>query len=418
MRADRFGAPLRVLFLNDVSRNGGPGRTLYSLLKFMNPAKLHRLVIVPREGLVAQILREPGVAEEVRLEPGLIENLIEPWSRAIERGDFDAPLPVRALRALGNTGRVAVGMTRLARLVRRERVQAIFCNGTTANFAGAVLANLTGMPAIWHAFYTHLAPALRGLHRWLSASKDVRAILCVSQAVARLFDHCSEKVQIVYDSVDLAEFAPWNIHPVLRTELGWSGSDVVFGSQGRILPRKGYLEMVRAARMALDALATDEQARCRFAVLGDTPQDFARDHLVECRALVESLRLGRHFAFLGYRADVKPYAADFDVAVVPSVYQDPLPRAVLENMALCKPIIAFAVGGIAEAVEDGASGTLVPASDVDALARAFVRYFRHPELRRQHGERARCRSELLFGARAHSLSIQQRILHATGAADS
>ena len=77
MRAGSLAARPRILFLNDVSRNGGPGRTLYFLLKFMDPAKLHRLVVVPREGLVAQILREPGVAEEVRLEPGLIENPIE-----------------------------------------------------------------------------------------------------------------------------------------------------------------------------------------------------------------------------------------------------------------------------------------------------------------------------------------------------
>ncbi len=414
MRAEPAAVPLRVLFLNDTSRNGGPGRTLYFLLKFMEPAKLHRLVVVPREGLVAQLLREPGVAEEVRLEPGLIENPFEPWSRAIERGDFDASLPLRALRAAGNTARAAAGMARLATLVRRERVQAVFCNGTTANFAGAALAALTGVPAVWHAFYTHLAPALVGLHRQLSASRGVRAILCVSRAVAKLFDHCPEKVQVVHDSVDVAEFAPGSVRPVLRAELGWSGSDVVFGSQGRILPRKGYREMVQAARLALDSLGSRARGRCRFAVLGDTPQDTPQDHLAECRALVESSGLGGQFAFLGHRPDVRPYAADFDVAVVPSVYQDPLPRAVLENMALGKPIVAFAVGGIAEAVEDGASGVLVPAPDVDALAGAFVRYFRDPELRRRHGETARHRAEQSFGAHAHALSIQRRILQAAG----
>ncbi len=112
MRAAAAAAPLRVLFLNDTSRNGGPGRTLYFLLKFMDPANLHRLVVVPRDGFVAQMLREPGVAEDVRLEPGLIENPVEPWSRAIERGDFEAPLPLRALRAVVNAGRAAAGMAR------------------------------------------------------------------------------------------------------------------------------------------------------------------------------------------------------------------------------------------------------------------------------------------------------------------
>src|SRR5579859_8041103 len=176
---------LRVAFINDTSRNGGPGSTLQFILKFMDPSAVHRVVIVPREGPVAARLR--GVCEELRLEPDLIENLFEPWGRPMERSDFGAPRPLRALRAVGNVGRATAGMLRLASYLRREQFDAIFCNGTTANFAGATLGTMVGLPVVWHAFYTHLAPPLVPLHARLAASRAVRSILCVSGAAAKLF---------------------------------------------------------------------------------------------------------------------------------------------------------------------------------------------------------------------------------------
>ncbi len=351
----RAARPLRVLFINDTSRNGGPGSTLFFILKFMDPAAIHRSVVVPRDGIVAERFRTPGVCEELWLEPNLIENIVEPWGRAIERDDFDAPALTKTVRAIGNVGRATAGMLRLAARVRRGRYDAIFCNGTTANFAGAALGRMVGIPVVWHVFYTELASALVPLHARLAASDAVKAMLCVSQPTARLFDDCApEKVRIVHDSIDTTEFTDGP--RVLRTELGIPADTVVFGSQGRILPRKGYIEMIRAARIALDRLSTEERARCRFVVLGDTPQDTKVDHLAECRALVRELRIESEFSLLGFRPDVKPYARDFDVVVVPSVYEDPLPRSLFEAMALEKPLAAFSIGGIPEAVEDGVNG--------------------------------------------------------------
>src|SRR4029077_14301926 len=104
-----------------------------------------------------------------------------------------------------------------------------------------------------------------------------------------------------------------------------------FGSQGRILPRKGYAEMVQAARRALDRMTAEERTRVHFAVLGDTPEDIRPDHVAECRALVKVLGIEDRFTFLGFKTDVKPYVADFDVAVLASVYADQLPRAVIAS---------------------------------------------------------------------------------------
>ena len=405
-------APVRALFLNDTSRNGGPGRTLFYILKFVDPGLIHRTVVLPRAGVVSELLLEGEVVDTLHFVPNLIENVIEPWNRAMDREDFDASLPLRAARATGNVARGTAAFFELAQLVKRERVQVIFCNGTTANFAGGGLAALTGIPVIWHVFYSSVARPIAALHARLAAGKNVRAILCVSSATAKLFDHCADKVRITHDAIDTTEFAPEAVGRVLRAELGFGPEHVVFGSQGRILPRKGYLEMVRAARLALDRMPEKEARLCRFVVLGDTPADMQPNHLDACRAEVKKLDLEGVFTFTGYRPDVRPYVNDFSVAVVPSIYEDPLPRAVIEAMALAKPVIAFDVGGIPEMIEDGVTGTLVRGSppDVDGLAAAFCRYASDAGLRQRHGDASRVRAQSAFDSRSHGLLVQQEIL--------
>jgi glycosyltransferase involved in cell wall biosynthesis len=417
--------PVRVLFINDTARNGGPGRSLHSILRFLDPAVVHRAVVLPRHGAIAELLERDGAADELILEPDLVENPIEPWDRPMERRDFDASGALKAARFAGNVVKSTRGMARLASRVRRGGYQLVYCNGTNADFAGGALARLTGVPALWHVRYTSLPRAVAGVHRRLSASRGVRRIVCVSQAAAALFPHCADKVRVIHNALDLGDFDPEHVRPSLRTELRLAPDVVVLGSHGRVLRRKGYVEMVRAARIALDAMTPTERGRVAFVVVGDTPEDFRSDHVAECTALAAELGMARVFHMLGFRADVRPLVADFDVAVVPSVYADPLPRSVIESMALAKPVVAFDVGGVGEML-DSETGELVrfeaamstgegndeAASEaaVHRLGEVMLRYVRDPALRARQGRAARARVVRDFDARAHARRIQDEIL--------
>ena len=424
-RDDRGDAPLvprrkvRVLFINDTARNGGPGRSLFYILRFLDPKVVHRAVVLPRPGVISELYASRGVTEDLFFEHDLVENPIEPWDRPMAREDFDAPLAVRGVRAVVNVGRAARAMARLTSVVRRGMFDLIYCNGTNADFAGGLLARTSGVPALWHVRYTSLPRAVRGVHDRLAASAGVKRILCVSNASAKLFPHCPEKVRVIHNALDVEEFDASGIVPALRQELGLPEGTIVFGSQGRILPRKGYVEMVRAAEKALDAMTDAERRSVHFAVLGDTPDDIRPDHLAECRALVRELGLSERFTFLGFKKDIKPYVAGFDVAIVPSVYPDPLPRAVIESMALGKPVIAFDVGGVAEMLREGETGTLVraaPTPDVDGLAAQIVRYLRDPALREAQGRAGRARVERDFDGARQARRIQDEIVRAAGLA--
>ncbi len=408
---------LRVLFINDTSRNGGPGRTILYVLKFLDPARIHRTVLIPREGIVSRRLVEAKVAENLFFEPGLIENIYEPLSRSIEREDFDAPPPLKILRAAGNVVRGMAGIFRLIRRVRKERFDLVFCNGTSAGFVGGAIAAFTGTPAIWHVLYPSVPALVRPLHRRLAAGKNVRSIICVSRATSLQFAHCPEKVRAIQTALDIDEFDARATEPVLRQELGLDSRAVVFGSHGRILPRKGFIELIRAARIVVDKLNPEDRTRCRFVVLGDTPQDMRPDHLEECRSLVRELALTDQVRFIGFRPDVRPYVTDFDVSVVPSIYEDPLPRAVMESMAMSKPVAAFAMGGIGEMIDDGVEGRLARGkpADIEALAEACLGYFFDPEMRRRHGTAARKRIERDFDARKHGRTLQDEMFRIVGA---
>lgn len=424
-------AKVKVLFINDTARNGGPGRSLYTILKFIDPAVIFRVVLLPREGIISALLTEGsssakadarpvekisegrGVVDEIVFERHFIENPYEPLRRPMDRADFSAPAWRRMGRLAVNIIRGTFALGRLALLVRRGQFNLIYCNGTTAAFAGGLLAAITRVPALWHVRYTSVPRSALWLHDRLAASRGVRRIICVSKAAAAQFLNVPQKVRVIHNAIDTKEFSPESSSPLLRAELGIGPETIVFGSHGRVLPRKGYLEMIRSASLALSRMTERERSLCRFVVVGDTPADFAIDHLAECRELATKLGVVDKFHFLDFRTDVKPYISDFDVGVVPSVYADPLPRAVLEIMAFGIPVIAFDVGGVGEML-DNSAGAVVGLSDrgVEDLAEHFLRYLRDPALRHQQGVAARQRICESFDARLHAQKIQDEIVAA------
>ncbi|HEY2903601.1 MAG TPA: glycosyltransferase family 4 protein [Polyangia bacterium] len=401
-----------MLFINDTARNGGPGRSLHAILRHLDRQRLHRTVLLPRPGAVSALLSRDSAADRLLFEPQWVENVFEPWTRDMVRADFAASWPLRGLRALGNSGRMVMAVARTAARVWRGRFGLIYCNGTVADLVGGMVARLTGVPALWHVRYTSLPAAIQPLHRSLAASRAVRRIVCVSAAAARVVGDFAHKTTVINNGVDTDDFAPGLAPGILRAELGLGPDAIIFGSHGRVLRRKGYVELVRAACVALGQMNADERRRCFFVVVGDTPQDFQPDHVEECRRLAVELGVADHVFFLGFRADVRPYLADWDVAVVPSVYPDPLPRAVIEAMAFAKPVIAYDVGGVREMLSADEGALLSESGDVAALAGAFLRYLRDPALRARQGQAARRRAVERFGARAHAARIQTEILGA------
>jgi glycosyltransferase involved in cell wall biosynthesis len=131
----------------------------------------------------------------------------------------------------------------------------------------------------------------------------------------------------------------------------------------------------------LDALAR-LGARAPQPVLWIAGEGPERDAL-ERRAHV--LGLTQRVRFLGRRSDAGDLLAACDVFVLPSRLEG-LGVAALEAMAAARPVVASAVGGLAEAVEHESTGLLVPPEDPDALAAALARLLEDPALGKRLGD--------------------------------
>jgi len=122
----------------------------------------------------------------------------------------------------------------------------------------------------------------------------------------------------------------------------------------------------------------------RLFIVGDGP---LRSTL---ESLARELAIDRQTLFLGMRDDVYDLMNLFDIYALPSLHEG-IPMALLEAMALGRPVVASRVGGIPEVVTDGAEGKLVPAQEVAALTQALKTLALSPPLREQMGESARAR---------------------------
>ena len=110
------------------------------------------------------------------------------------------------------------------------------------------------------------------------------------------------------------------------------------------------------------------------------------------RAQVQRLGLVGHVEFLGERTDALEIVARADISVTPSTQPEPFGTALVEAMALGRPVVASAGGGPTEIINDGEDGLLVPPGDVVALADALQRLIEAPEFARALGAQARVRA--------------------------
>lgn len=135
------------------------------------------------------------------------------------------------------------------------------------------------------------------------------------------------------------------------------------------------------------------RAVARLAIVGDGPM---RDALL---AAVAEERLEDLVWIPGARNDTQRIYQCLDVFVLPSL-KEGISNTILEAMATGLPVIATAVGGNPELIQDDVNGRLVPISNPEALTSEIKRYVRSAELRRRHGASSRRRAISDFSVEA------------------
>ena len=275
----------------------------------------------------------------------------------------------------------------VVRTLRREKVDLFHAhlNWPLACHHGVLAATTARVPVVAseHAFVPIPWRASILIERTIARFVD--RYVAVSNAVARklveTFAVRSHKVHVVYNGVPLERF---RVPPDegLRRELT-RGRDHLLLSIGRLDYQKGHEYLLRAAA---------DVPTASVVIVGEGPARSSLEREASALGLKERVQI------LARRDDIPELLAVCDVFVQPSAEFEGLGLAAIEAMAAGKPVVATAVGGPAEVVNDGVSGFVVPPRQPQALAVAIRTIFADPELASRLASAARRRCVELFSA--------------------
>ena len=221
------------------------------------------------------------------------------------------------------------------------------------------------------------------VNHYVAVSDDLREYLVDAIGVRQA------NVTRIVNGVDTGRFRPAKVRVRLSGCPFDDPGHCVIGTVGRLQPVKNQAALARAFVKAIDS-APGLRSRLRLVIVGDGP---LRPEILDVLAGANA----RELAWLpGARDDVADVLRALDVFVLPSLAEG-ISNTILEALACGLPVIATRVGGNAELLGGGETGTLVPAGDDESLAHAIVRYALAPELARSVGRAARARAESLYG---------------------
>ena len=277
----------------------------------------------------------------------------------------------------------------LVHAIRDQRIDIVHTHMPSGNFYGRIAARLArgrGLVSTLHYIDREALPFLNPLLQRLLFDGDIRMAAMCDRIVATS-EHLRRaliarglgegKVVTILNGVNLATLPRDGDAPDgLRRELGLASGVPLVAIVGRLVPVKNHALFLRAAREILD-----RGGRARFVVVGDGP---LREPL---RTLARELGLQDHVVFAGFRPDVMRVLALADLCMLTS-NSETSAYGVSEPMAMGIPVVATAVGGVAELIEDGLDGWLCPAGDASALAAAVCALLADPARAARMGERA------------------------------
>lgn len=244
----------------------------------------------------------------------------------------------------------------------QSQADILLCHGYKADILGRPAARRARVPVVsvsrgWTAesFKIRLYERLDRLClRWMDR------VVCVSEAQAARVLRAGvkeDRVDVIPNAIDPERFADPDptYHRKLHRYFRQPRTRIV-GAAGRLSPEKGFDILLDAAQRVLTIDPT-----IGFVLFGEGPRKSEIIDQIQQRGLVGS------FILCGFRTDLDRFMPFFDLFVLPS-FTEGMPNVILEAFAAGTPVVATAVGGTPELVEDGRSGFLVPPGDPQSLA--------------------------------------------------
>ena len=292
----------------------------------------------------------------------------------------DCPLIRLGVRRLFRLSSVPAAV-RLARFLRREKIDVVHPLFPDSFFFGVPVAKLARVPCVAR-FQVSVGYGKRSGHRWfgrlLNRWVNGTVVNCEAcrEAVVADWGVAPDSVTIIPNGLDLSRFTAL---PPKPPSCNRPAAQRV-GILANLRPVKNIELFIRAA----SRLASSHPS-VRFEIAGEGKLR------AQFQTLIESLGLCDHVTLRGTVSDVPAFLHSLDVAVLCSLSEGS-PNAIMEYMAAGLPTVATDVGGITELVQHEVTGLVIPSNDEERLAGAIDRLLRDRVLAVQLGAAARERA--------------------------
>lgn len=315
----------------------------------------------------ARILRERGHRLLLACDPRG-----ELYGRAAREGfapfplKFGGPRNVKALGALG-------------RLLRRERVDILNTHSSLDSWVGTLAwACLRRRPLLLRT--RHLSTPVPGNFptRWLY--RKPAAVVTTSQSISEYLHQRlgvpRGRLHAIPTGIPLKEFSPRKADPVLAAGLALPEGARVLGTVSVLRSWKGHLDLLEAFKILVD-----EGFEAFLLIVGEGPYR----PVIEAR--IRELNLEARVRLAGHQERVPEWLALMEVFVMASYANEGVPQALLQALAMARPVAATAAGGIPEVITPEETGLLSPPRDPQALAKNLGRLLRESLLREAFARR-------------------------------
>lgn len=182
-----------------------------------------------------------------------------------------------------------------------------------------------------------------------------------------------ERIHVQHNSIRPETAASAEDAQAVKAKFGIKQGEPVVLAIGRLSSEKAHIDLLDAFQLLQ---SNNPELNAKLVIVGDGPE---REKL---EAAARSLGINERVHFAGQISDVKPYYAAADLLVLPS-HSEGSPYVLLEAMAAGLAIVATAVGGVPEMVQNEESALLVPARDAQKMAAAIARVLQDEELARK-----------------------------------
>lgn len=214
--------------------------------------------------------------------------------------------------------------------------------------------------------------------------------------------YAPEKTQVIYNGLNLDIQITPQQQNALRQELNIQPDEIILAAIARIDPKKDLETMLQAF-----AIVYQQNKKTRLLIAGGGFPDYQK----KLNQMAKELGIQNNVTFLGFRTDPQVILSICHLSLLSSLTEG-LPNAILESMALGKPVVATEVGGVPELITDGEHGYLVPKGDYEQFACSILNI--NPKRAQEMGQAAKEKAHQQFSREAMVTNTTNTYNHLLG----